>query len=140
MPFTGATLELTPAPGWDHIGEVQAWSIDTGKRVWTHRYATSTNWGPILATAGGLVFDGGTTDRKLHAFDATTGALLWEYPTNSGIMSPPTSFMLDGKQYIAVQSGWGTDGRAMQARLNRAVPGRFPEVPEGGAIWVFAVE
>ena len=48
--------------------------------------------------------------------------------------------MVDGKQYIAVQSGWGVDARAMQALLNGLIPGKYPEVPEGGAIWVFAVK
>ncbi len=127
------------APGADHIGEVQAWNVDTGARVWTHTYPTSANWGPMLATGGGLVFTGGTNDRMFHAFDATTGALLWEFPTNSGITGQPSSFLVDGRQYIAVASGWGVDARAMQARLNRLQPGRFPDVPEGGAIWVFAV-
>jgi alcohol dehydrogenase (cytochrome c) len=138
--FTGVTNTLYIAPGADHIGEVQAWNVDTGKRVWTHTYATSANWGPTLATGGGLVFGGGTNDRKFRAFDASTGELLWEFPTNSGIIGPPSSFMVDGTQYIAVQSGWGIDARGMQARLNRASPGSFPDVPEGGAIWVFAVK
>ncbi|PYU26663.1 MAG: PQQ-dependent dehydrogenase, methanol/ethanol family [Acidobacteria bacterium] len=139
-PFTGATSTLALAPGADHIGEVQAWDVDTGKRVWTHTYAKSPNWGPMLATAGGLVFSGGTNDRKFHAFDASTGQLLWEFPTNSGVIGQPSSFMVDGKQYIAVQSGWGIDSRAMEARLNTLFPGEYPEVPEGGAIWVFAVK
>ena len=43
-------------------------------------------------------------------------------------------------QYIAVQSGWGVDARGMQTRLNSVSPGNFPEVPEGGAVWVFAVK
>jgi alcohol dehydrogenase (cytochrome c) len=139
-PYTGTTSTLTMAPGADHIGEVQAWNVDTGKRVWTHPYASSPNWGPMLATAGGLVFSGGTNDRMFHAFDAASGELLWEFPTNSGIIGQPSSFMVDDKQYIAVQSGWGIDSRAMQARLNTLFPGKFPEVPEGGAIWVFAVK
>ncbi len=139
-PFTGATSTLAMAPGADHIGEVQAWDVDTGKRVWTHTYAKSPNWGPMLATGGGLVFSGGTNDRMFHAFDASTGQLLWEFPTNSGIIGQPSSFMVDGKQYVAVQSGWGIDSRAMEARLNTLFPGEYPEVPEGGAIWVFAVK
>jgi len=138
--FTGATSNLSLAPGADHIGEVQAWNVDTGRRVWTHTYGQSANWGPMLATGGGLVFSGGTNDRKFHAFDATTGKLVWEFPTNSGITGQPTSFMIDGKQYIAVLSGWGVDARAMQTRLNRLMPGNYPEVPEGGAVWVFAVK
>ena len=138
--FTGATSTFAMAPGADHIGEVQAWNVDTGTRVWTHTYAKSQNWGPMLATGGGLVFSGGTNDRKFHAFDAATGALLWEFPTNSGIIGQPSSFLVNGKQYVAVQSGWGVDSAGMQNRLNIVMPGEFPEVPQGGAIWVFAVD
>ena len=138
--FTGATSTLSLVPGAKHIGEVQAWNVDTGKRVWTHVYGPSANWGPMLATGGGLVFSGGTNDRKFHAFDAATGKLVWEFPTNSGITGQPSSFMIDGKQYVAVLSGWGVDARAMQGRLNRLLPGNYPEVPEGGAVWVFAVK
>jgi alcohol dehydrogenase (cytochrome c) len=137
--FTGATSVLLIAPGADHIGEVQAWNVDTGKRVWTHTFPSSTNWGPMLATGGGLVFSGGTQDRLFRAFDASTGKLLWEFPTNSGIIGQPSSFMVDGRQYIAVQSGWGIDAKTMQGRLNRIAPGDYPDVPEGGAVWVFAV-
>jgi hypothetical protein len=56
-----------------------------------------------------------------------------------GVIGQPSSFEIDGRQYIAVQSGWGIDARGMQTRLNTARPGEFPEVPEGGAIWVFAL-
>ena len=128
------------APGADHVGgEVQAWNVDTGQRVWRHRYDTSPNWGSMLATAGGLVFSGGTNDRKIHAFDATTGALLWEFETNSGIVAPPSTFSVDGKQYLAVHSGWGGDVRGMNGGLNRLFPGKYPDPPEGGGIWVFAL-
>ena len=127
-------------PGADHFGEVQAWNVDTGKKVWTHDYAKSPNWGGMLVTASGVVFSGGTSDRKVHAFDATSGKLLWEFPTNSGVLAPPTTFTVDGKQYVAFHAGWGGDSRGMQATLNRYFPGEFPEVPEGGAVWVFALE
>lgn len=137
-PFTGATNTLVLATGADHIGEVQAWNVDTGKRAWTHTFATSANWGPMLATAGGLVFSGGTNDRKFRAFDARSGNVLWEFTMTSGVIGPASTFMVDGRQYIAVQSGWGIDARAMQSRLSRLMTG-LPDVPEGGAIWVFAV-
>jgi alcohol dehydrogenase (cytochrome c) len=139
-PYTGASADLILAPGADHVGEVQAWNVDTGARVWTHAFSDSINWGPMLATGGGLVFSGGTGDRLFRAFDATSGKVMWEFPTNSGVIGQPSSFSVDGKQYIAVQSGWGVDSRAMQARLSRMVPGKYPEVPEGGAIWVFALK
>jgi alcohol dehydrogenase (cytochrome c) len=137
--YVGATYSLLMAPGATHVGEVQAWNVDTGRRVWTHTYASSPNWGPMLATGGGLVFTGGTNDRKFHAFDAATGKLLWEFPTSSGIIGQPVSFLIDGTQYIAVQSGWGVDAQSMESALNALRPGSFPEVPEGGAVWVFAV-
>jgi alcohol dehydrogenase (cytochrome c) len=138
--YSGATSELYVYPGSDHIGEVQAWNVDTGKRVWMHPFAKSANWGPTMTTAGGLVFSGGTNDRKFRAFNAANGDVLWEFPTNSGIIASPSSFMVDGTQYIAVQSGFGIDSRSMQARLRALVPGEYPEVPEGGAVWVFAVK
>jgi len=138
--YVGATTTTLPNLQASHFGEVQAWNVDTGKRVWTHTFPTSPNWGPMLVTAGGLVFSGGTNDRKFRAFDARTGKILWEYPTPSGIIGQPSTFMLDGRQYVAVQSGWGIDSRSMQARLNTAFPGKYPEVPEGGSVWVFAVE
>ena len=127
------------APGADHVGEVQAWNVDTGAKVWTHTYARTPNWGSMLATAGGLVFTGGTNDRRIHAFDAANGTLLWEYQTNSGIVAPPTTFAVNGTQYLAVHAGWGGDPRGMQNTLNRIFPGQYPEVQEGGAIWVFAL-
>ncbi len=142
--FTGTTGVTnggpSTRPGADHFGEVQAWNVDTGQKVWTHNYATSPNWGAMLATAGGLVFSGGTNDRKIHALDAATGKMLWESPTSSGILAPPTSFLVDGKQYVAVLAGWGGDSRGMQNTLNAAFPGQYPEVPEGGSVWVYAVE
>ena len=139
--YTGVSgFGSSVAPGGDHFGEVQAWNVDTGQRAWTHNYVRSPNWGSMLATSGGLVFTGGTSDRKFHAFDATTGKLLWEFPTNSGILAPPSSFLVGGKQYIAVETGWGGDARGMQAALNRLFPGQYPEVPEGGAVWVFTLD
>jgi alcohol dehydrogenase (cytochrome c) len=134
------TFQMYIAPGADHISEVQAWNVDTGKKAWAHNFAKSPNWGAMLATGGGLVFSGGTNDRMFRAFDASTGEVLWEFPTNSGIYAPASSFMLDGKQYVAVVSGWGQDARSMESRIDGVSPGNFPEVPEGGVIWVFAVK
>jgi alcohol dehydrogenase (cytochrome c) len=139
LSYTGTTANLYAYPGAKHFGEVQAWNVDTGKRAWTHTFAKSANWGPILTTAGGLVFSGGTNDRMFRAYDAKDGKVLWEMPTNSAIIGVPMSFAIDGRQYVAVQSGFGIDARAVQARLNRLFPGEFPEVPEGGAVWVFAL-
>jgi alcohol dehydrogenase (cytochrome c) len=129
------------APGGGHVGgEVQAWNVDTGKRVWVHEYQKTPNWGSMLATGGGLLFTGGTNDRKIHAFDAASGKLLWEAQTGSGIVAPPTTFTVDGRQYLAVHAGWGGDPRGMQNTMNRIFPGEFPPVPEGGSITVYALD
>jgi alcohol dehydrogenase (cytochrome c) len=127
------------AAGADHIGELQAWNVDTGKKVWTTNLP-SFNWGPVLATGGDVLFAGGTNDRLFRAFDAGTGKILWDFPTISGVAAVPVSFQVDGKQYIAVQSGWGVDPAKMQARMNLLFPGKYPEVPQGGAVYVFALK
>lgn len=126
--------------GATHFGEVQAWNVDSGEMKWMVPFEKSPNWGGLLTTAGGLVFGGGTVDRKLRAYDAENGKILWEFPTNSGIETPPTTFTVNGKQYIAALSGWGGDAAGVQNRLNQLFPGEFPPVPDGGSLWVFALE
>ena len=86
------------------------------------------------------MFSGGTNDRMFRAFDAKSGKVLWETPTNSGIIGVPMSYSVDGRQYIAVQSGFGIDSRAMQARLNRLFPANIRKCRKAGLIWVFALD
>ena len=130
-------VSMSMRQGATHIGELQAWDMNRGRRVWTHKF-TWQNWGPVLTTGGGLVFLGGTNDRNFRAFDATTGSLLWEYKTNSGITGVPSAYEIDGVQYIAVQSGWGVDAQRMQGRLD-TFRGTKTDVPQGGVLWVFAL-
>jgi hypothetical protein len=47
--------------------------------------------------------------------------------------------MINGRQYVAVMWRWGGDARRVQGRLNGLRPGEFPEVPDGGALWVFTL-
>ena len=74
-----------------------------------------------------------------RALDAKTGKLLWEFKTNSGITGVPSSYMVDGVQYIAVQAGWGVDAQKMVGRLNTSMKTNV-QVPQGGVVWVFAVK
>lgn len=131
-------LKVFPADNADHIGELQAWDLATGERKWTAEFPQQL-WGPVLTTGGGLVFAGGTNDRYFRAFDAQTGDILWQQRTNSGVTGVPTSFAVDGIQYIAVQSGWGVDAARGQALLNASM-GTNIEVPQGGVLWVFALK
>jgi quinoprotein glucose dehydrogenase len=57
--------------------------------------------GPIV-TAGGLVFFSGTSDKKLFAFDKSTGKLLWETTLPAVGSSIPCTYMSNGKQYVAL--------------------------------------
>jgi alcohol dehydrogenase (cytochrome c) len=133
-------LDLTVQPNADHIGELQAWNPATGKKVWQFDFAKSQLFASVLATAGDLVFVGGTNDRMFRAFDAKTGKLLWQQKTNSGVVGAPVSYEVEGVQYIAVQSGWGVDAQRIQDALAKLNLGYNPDVPQGGMVWVFAVK
>jgi len=136
--FTGAAMESVVSDGADHIGELQAWDMSTGERAWTHEFELHL-WGPVLATGGGLVFTGGTSDRYFRAFDASSGELLWQQRTNSGVTAVPTSYEVNGVQYVAVQSGWGVDAQRMMRNIDN-YRGTTTIVPQGGVLWVFALE
>ena len=124
--------------GVTSLGELQAWNVDTFEEVWSVPFEKSHNWGPVLATAGDLVFLGGTNDRYFRAFDARSGKLLWQQRTNSGVTGVPVSYEVDGRQYIAVVSGWGVDAERLQDWLRRL--GRSDTVvPQGGVLWVFGL-
>ena len=64
---------------------------------------------------------------------ASTGELLWQQRTNSGVTGVPSSYALDGVQYVAVQSGYGVDTQSMQGVINRSL-GQNVQVPQGGTI------
>jgi alcohol dehydrogenase (cytochrome c) len=119
-------------------GELLAYDVNTGKRVWRNLYSGSMMWGSVLTTGGGLVFAGGTNDREFRAYDAKSGEQLWHFRTNSGIIAPPSSFEVNGVQYVAVVSGYGVDA-AFQQNLMSELVGWQKDVPQGGVIWVFAV-
>ncbi len=133
-----ASSRLAIRDGADHIGELQAWDLNAGRKVWTKTFA-SQNWGPVLATGGGVIFAGGTNDRYFRAFDARTGDQLWQQRTNSGVIGVPTTFAVGGVQYVAVQSGWGVDAQRMQGGIDLARKTRT-QVPQGGVVWVFALK
>lgn len=60
--------------------------------------------GGALATAGNLVFTG-EGNGHFNAYDARTGKRLWTFQAGAGCNAPPVTYMLDGKQYIAVGCG-----------------------------------
>jgi alcohol dehydrogenase (cytochrome c) len=122
----------------DHLGELQAWDLNTGKRVWQHNFNTIL-WAPLLVTGGDILFVGGTPDRLFRAFDARSGDQLWSFPLPSGAIGVPTSFAVDGEQYVALTTGWDLDARGVQNGLDRIL-GTKTAVPEGGTILVFKLQ
>jgi quinoprotein glucose dehydrogenase len=70
--------------------------------------ATGTpNLGGAIVTAGGLVFVGATMDEKFRAFDSATGALLWEHKLPFGGYATPSTYSVNGRQYVVIAAGGG---------------------------------
>jgi alcohol dehydrogenase (cytochrome c) len=62
------------------------------------------NWSGVLATAGNLVFSG-LWEGGLVAYDGRTMQELWRFDTGCGVMAPPVTYAVNGKQYVAVAVG-----------------------------------
>ncbi|NBO40469.1 MAG: PQQ-dependent dehydrogenase, methanol/ethanol family, partial [Betaproteobacteria bacterium] len=65
-----------------------------------------------------------------------SGKVLWQYKMPSGVTAVPSSFEVNGEQYIAVQAGWGIDAERMQSGIN-TLDGSATAVPQGGTVMVF---
>ncbi len=117
------------------IGELQAWNLETGKLAWSYKYDRAI-WAPLLTTGGNLLFAGGTNDREFRAFDAANGKVLWKYKMPSGVTAVPSSYEINGEQFIAVQAGWGIDAERMQSGINTLNNTKLV-VPQGGTLMVF---
>ncbi|HEY9537461.1 MAG TPA: methanol/ethanol family PQQ-dependent dehydrogenase [Kiloniellaceae bacterium] len=105
QPYVGATLSMYPAPGGDHLGNFIAWDAAKGEIVWSKEEPFSV-WSGALSTAGDVVFYG-TLEGYLKAVDPMTGEELYSFKTPSGIIGNVTTYVHDGKQYIAILSGIG---------------------------------
>ena len=65
------------------------------------------NFGGATVTAGGLVFCAGTPDNLIRAFDAKTGEELWKHTLPFGGYAPPTTYAINGKQYLVIAATGG---------------------------------
>jgi PQQ-dependent dehydrogenase (methanol/ethanol family) len=93
----------------DQTGQrfLRAVNIDTGDIAWEVPQpgpARAKTWSGILATAGGVLFYG-QPNGGFTAADLRNGKTLWQFPTNVRMKASPMTFVLDGKQYIAVAAG-----------------------------------
>lgn len=93
-------------PGEKQWGRVAAVDVDTGKVKWKHDTEQPLIGGG-LATAGGLYFFG-EGNGSFNALDSATGKKLWSFNCGAGANAMPVSYMVGGKQYIAMGCGGNT--------------------------------
>ena len=129
--FTGYRKFLDPdgypaiEPPW---GTLNAIDLDTGQYLWkvplgeypelsaAGMPVTGTeNYGGPILTAGGLLFIGATVfDSKLRAFDASTGDVLWEHEMPHAGTATPSTYMVDGKQFLVIATSNSRNPNAAQ--------------------------
>ena len=145
-PFLGAGYILRRVPNshrgggnfiaWDGNNQEMIWSIPETFPVWS---------GP-LATSGGIVFYG-TFEGYFKAVDSATGELLYKFKTPTGIVGNVMSYMHNGKQYVAVLSGFGGMSFGLVSGLLRSDDDDTTEpaytsldqFPRGGQLTVFSL-
>ena len=86
-------------------GGLLAWDPVARRAVWSVSLPVPWNGG-TLVTAGGLVFQG-DAQGDLSAYAARSGARLWSLNLGAGIVAPPISYAIGGRQYVAVAVGYG---------------------------------
>ena len=119
-------------PPW---GTLNAVDLNTGTIKWTVPLGeyeelsargvpiTGTeNYGGPIVTAGDLIFIGATADGKFRAFHKDSGELLWEHDLPLDGNATPSTYAIDGKQYVIISAGGAKTGR-----------------PKGGTLVAFAL-
>jgi quinoprotein glucose dehydrogenase len=98
---------------------LSAVDLKTGKVLWESTLGTTEELAPLnvalatgtptlggsLITAGGLVFIGATMDKYLRAFDAKTGAELWQGRLPATGFATPMSYEWQGRQFVVIAAG-----------------------------------
>ncbi|HSJ66499.1 MAG TPA: PQQ-binding-like beta-propeller repeat protein [Anditalea sp.] len=108
------------APPW---GTLTAINLNSGEHVWQSVLGedeemkrlgapiTGTeNYGGPVVTKGGLIFIAATKDSKFRAFNKHSGELLWEADLPASGFATPSTYELNGRQYIVIACGGGKLG------------------------------
>jgi len=118
--------------GKDKVGRIDAISVETGRTLWSWETRVA-NYSPILATGGGLLFNG-SMDRFLRAFDADNGKVLFQTRLPSQVVGGAVTYSINGRQYIAITAGGGPIVATLQSMTPEA------DMASGNnAMYVFAL-
>ena len=120
----------TVQPEAKPFGHLLAWDPVEQKAVWRQEYLAPWNGG-TTTTAGGLVFQG-TADARFLAYDAQTGEALWNEKVSSGVIAGPSTYEIDGEQYVTIAVGWGGVYGLAQRHAERMGDGRVYTFKLGG--------
>jgi quinoprotein glucose dehydrogenase len=80
------------------------------------------NYGGPVVTDGGLIFIAATRDEKIRAFDIKTGKVVWEFQLPAAGFASPITYMVDGKQYVAIAAGGGRGLKSGNSYIAFALP------------------
>jgi alcohol dehydrogenase (cytochrome c) len=130
---TGGSWVMKPPPGGKQEGYLAAYDPLTGARKWTFPVTT---WimASVLATAGDLVFSG-DPEGNFFALDSRTGTRLWSFQTGAGHRGSAVTYSIDGRQYVATPTGWGS----IVAGGHKGIWPGAPTARPGSALMVFAL-
>jgi PQQ-dependent dehydrogenase (methanol/ethanol family) len=99
----GMFMRIQTVPGQENIGSLFAIDVATGKTLW--KYDDRAIMMSLLTTGSGLIF-GGDSNGYFKAFDQENGELLWQINIGSPVSGYPVTYAIDGKQYVAVSTGF----------------------------------
>ena len=86
-------------------GKLVAWDPVAQEARWSVEHPGPWNGG-LLATGGGLVFQG-NSGSEFAAYNSANGERLWSFAAQTGVVAPPITYTVNGEQYVAVLAGWG---------------------------------
>jgi len=127
-------IAYSPRPHADadgNNGRVTAIDIAGKRERWTTRYRAPVI-SAVLATAGGIVFEGGR-DREFRALDSETGKIMWKMRLDNIPAGSPISFADEGVQYVAITTGGGHPNDITRASQTPEIE----QAAKGTTLWVF---
>jgi alcohol dehydrogenase (cytochrome c) len=114
-PQLSSTWQLTPPPGVSAFGHLSARDPVSGALIWEREYAQPPA-ASLLTTGGNLLFVP-HADGRFEALDARNGKTLWTHNNGHAHEGSVITYAADGKQYVAVVTGWGAENASSYAKL-----------------------